>query len=224
MSNLAKEEQALIPHLPAGTLGGTAAPLVPMQLEPEKRLSHKEVEQRRREKAKQYFDELRALLPFGGDSAKFDKNAILHHSIILLKNLMAELAQEEASAGTKPTPGQAGPADYHCSFDVNRQPLCFSGLDSRLTDANSAFCTLSGYSRMEVMGLSLLNSTAAADLETAQQHWTKLSQPGNAQAQTSYKCRLVRKDGQQIMCNIDLCVVMKQNKPSGFIISANPSA
>jgi hypothetical protein len=42
----------------------------------------------------QYFDELRALLPFGSDSAKFDKNAILHHSIVLLKNLMAELAQE----------------------------------------------------------------------------------------------------------------------------------
>eukprot|EP00961_Rhodomonas_salina_P061034 819717-Rhodomonas_salina.2 len=40
------------------------------------RLSHKEVEQRRREKAKQYFDELRALLPCGADS-KFDKNTIL---------------------------------------------------------------------------------------------------------------------------------------------------
>jgi hypothetical protein len=40
------------------------------------RLSHKEVEQRRREKAKLYFDELRALLPCGADS-KFDKNTIL---------------------------------------------------------------------------------------------------------------------------------------------------
>jgi hypothetical protein len=51
MSSLAKEEQAAIPHVTAGDLGGV--PLVPMNMEPDKRLSHKEVEQRRREKAKQ---------------------------------------------------------------------------------------------------------------------------------------------------------------------------
>jgi hypothetical protein len=36
---------------------------------------------------RQYFDELRGLLPYGGDSAKFDKNAILHHSILLIKQV-----------------------------------------------------------------------------------------------------------------------------------------
>jgi len=54
------------------------------------RLSHKEVEQRRREKAKQYFDELRALLPCGADS-KFDKNTILQNTIAMIKQLQAEL-------------------------------------------------------------------------------------------------------------------------------------
>lgn len=51
MSSLAKEEQAAIPHVTAGDLSGV--PLVPMNMEPDERLSHKEVEQRRREKAKQ---------------------------------------------------------------------------------------------------------------------------------------------------------------------------
>lgn len=54
------------------------------------RLSHKEVEQRRREKAKLYFDELRALLPCGADS-KFDKNTILQNTIAMIKQLQAEL-------------------------------------------------------------------------------------------------------------------------------------
>lgn len=45
--------------------------------------------------ALQYFDELRGLLPYGGDSAKFDKNAILHHSIALIKQLLSELEQVE---------------------------------------------------------------------------------------------------------------------------------
>ena len=89
MSNLAREEQAAIPHVSIDDLSGP--PVMPLQTEPEKRLSHKEVEQRRREKAKQYFDELRGLLPYGGDSAKFDKNAILHHSIELIKSLLEQV-------------------------------------------------------------------------------------------------------------------------------------
>lgn len=50
----------------------------------------------------QYFDELRGLLPYGGDSAKFDKNAILHHSILLIKQLIQELEVEEAAGSFKP--------------------------------------------------------------------------------------------------------------------------
>ena len=35
------------------------------------------------------------LLPYGGDSAKFDKNAILHHSIELIKSLLDQLRMED---------------------------------------------------------------------------------------------------------------------------------
>ena len=47
----------------------------------------------------QYFDELRGLLPYGGDSAKFDKNAILHHSILLIRRLIQDLDDEQVSTG-----------------------------------------------------------------------------------------------------------------------------
>ena len=122
------------------------------------------MEQRRREKAKQYFDELRGLLPYGGapraeppyqldttrpsastnrtrrcaagDSAKFDKNAILHHSIALIKQLLADLDQEEMASGVNHQEQQArqlpNMAEFRVCFDVTRQPLCFAGLDSRV--------------------------------------------------------------------------------------------
>eukprot|EP00281_Chroomonas_sp_CCMP1168_P013032 CAMPEP_0206282984 /NCGR_PEP_ID=MMETSP0047_2-20121206/39981_1 /ASSEMBLY_ACC=CAM_ASM_000192 /TAXON_ID=195065 /ORGANISM="Chroomonas mesostigmatica_cf, Strain CCMP1168" /LENGTH=434 /DNA_ID=CAMNT_0053713305 /DNA_START=29 /DNA_END=1333 /DNA_ORIENTATION=- len=223
MSNLAREEQASIPHLPASGSAPNAPPLVTMQLEPDKRLSHKEVEQRRREKAKQYFDELRGLLPFGSDSAKFDKNAILHHSIILMKQLMAELAEEEAASGVKPVVGQAGQADFRNCFDVSREPLCFAGTDSRLWDANASFCTLMGYTRMEIGGLSFMNATAPSDQDGAQQHWNALATGGGKTTSRSYKCKLVRKDGLQIAVNIDLNLVMKGTQPHCFLVAAHRS-
>eukprot|EP00283_Hemiselmis_rufescens_P016618 CAMPEP_0173454470 /NCGR_PEP_ID=MMETSP1357-20121228/52477_1 /TAXON_ID=77926 /ORGANISM="Hemiselmis rufescens, Strain PCC563" /LENGTH=202 /DNA_ID=CAMNT_0014421499 /DNA_START=5 /DNA_END=613 /DNA_ORIENTATION=+ len=200
----------------------SGVPVVPMSSEPDKRLSHKEVEQRRREKAKQYFDELRGLLPYGGDSAKFDKNAILHHSILLIKHLIQELEQEEAASSYKPTPGKGSSADFKSCFDVNRQPLCFAGLDSRLWDANSAFCTLMGYSRMEVTGLSLLNATAPTDTEAANAHWQNIVK-NNQQTCLSYVCRLVRKDTQHIQCSLDLNLMVKGGKPVCLLVAANPS-
>jgi len=47
------------------------------------KLSHNEVEQRRRMLARKLFDDLRALLP---NSSKYDKNTILYHTIQLIKN------------------------------------------------------------------------------------------------------------------------------------------
>eukprot|EP00960_Hanusia_phi_P027745 746989-Hanusia_phi.AAC.2 len=111
MSNLAREEQAAIPHVSADVILLGVRIILP---EPDKRLSHKEVEQRRREKAKQYFDELRGLLPYGGDSAKFDKNAILHHSIALIKQLLSERQQCPTCANCK----EKIPNRYHCKFDL----------------------------------------------------------------------------------------------------------
>mmetsp|Transcript_50004 Transcript_50004/g.156498 ORF Transcript_50004/g.156498 Transcript_50004/m.156498 type:complete len:487 (-) Transcript_50004:198-1658(-) len=221
MSNLAREEQAAIPHVSADDLGG--APVVPMQPEPDKRLSHKEVEQRRREKAKQYFDELRGLLPYGGDSAKFDKNAILHHSIALIKQLLSELEQEEASsAKTEQEPGTPTMAEFRCCFDVTRQPLCFTGLDSRIWEANTAFCTLLGYTRLEISGLSLLSATAPADTEASSERWHHMINSPQA-TPVSYMCKLQRKDSQQVSCNIDLSIVRRNGKAHCFLVAANPS-
>ena len=221
MSNLAREEQAAIPHVSVDDLAGP--PVMPLQTEPEKRLSHKEVEQRRREKAKQYFDELRGLLPYGGDSAKFDKNAILHHSIELIKNLLEQLRVEDANApkAVEATPSMA---EFRCCFDVTRQPLCFAGLDSRVWEANSAFCTLLGYTRLEITGLSIFSVTLAyqpGDPEPST-HWHQSVQAGAA-GTTCYLCKMQRKDSQEVACNIDLSLIKKAGKPYGYLVAANPS-
>mmetsp|Transcript_62486 Transcript_62486/g.91583 ORF Transcript_62486/g.91583 Transcript_62486/m.91583 type:complete len:490 (+) Transcript_62486:131-1600(+) len=220
MSNLAREEQAAIPHVSTDDLAGP--PVMPLQSEPEKRLSHKEVEQRRREKAKQYFDELRGLLPYGGDSAKFDKNAILHHSIELIKNLLEQLRIEDVN-GAKVDEGTTSMAEFRCCFDVTRQPLCFAGLDSRVWEANSAFCTLLGYTRLEVTGLSIFSVTLAyqaGDPEPST-HWQQST--ANASGTTSYLCKMQRKDSQQVACNVDLSLIKKGGKPHCYLVAANPS-
>ena len=62
---------------------------------------------------------------------------------------------------------------YRCCFDVTRQPVCFAGLDSRVWEANSAFCTLLGYTRLEIAGLSIFSVTLgyqAGDPEPST-HW-----------------------------------------------------
>mmetsp|Transcript_4941 Transcript_4941/g.11856 ORF Transcript_4941/g.11856 Transcript_4941/m.11856 type:complete len:503 (-) Transcript_4941:104-1612(-) len=228
MSNLAREEQAAIPHVASEE----GAPVVPMQPEPDKRLSHKEVEQRRREKAKQYFDELRGLLPYGGDSAKFDKNAILHHSIALIKQLLTDLDAEERAAGVNHQEQQVvqqvpNMAEFRVCFDVTRQPLCFAGLDSRVWEANAAFCTLMGYTRLEIGGLSLLTATAPSDADASQQQWQHMlaqsAGPGNSMTSTTYCSKLQRKDSQQVTCNVDLSLIRRNGKPHAFLVAANPS-
>eukprot|EP00802_Teleaulax_amphioxeia_P007200 Tamp_07206.p1 GENE.Tamp_07206~~Tamp_07206.p1 ORF type:complete len:485 (+),score=71.91 Tamp_07206:298-1752(+) len=221
MSNLAREEQAAIPHVSTDDLAGP--PVMPLQTEPEKRLSHKEVEQRRREKAKQYFDELRGLLPYGGDSAKFDKNAILHHSIELIKSLLEQLRVEEANSLQKNEEGTPNMAEFRCCFDVTRQPLCFAGLDSRVWEANSAFCTLLGYTRLEVTGLSIFSLTMAYQPGEPEPstHWQQST--ANASGHTSYLCKMQRKDSQQVACNVDLSLIKKGGKPHCYLVAANPS-
>lgn len=106
------------------------------------------MEQRRREKAKLYFDELRALLPCGADS-KFDKNTILQNTIAMIKQLQAELdcCREAKLGGKRPLATSPGSGDYRTSFDVTRQPLCFCGLDGCVWESNNAFCNLMGYTK-----------------------------------------------------------------------------
>jgi len=52
--------------------------------EADKRLSHNEVEQKRRQEARHRYDELRALLP---NASKFDKNTVLQHTIQAIQEL-----------------------------------------------------------------------------------------------------------------------------------------
>jgi PAS domain S-box-containing protein len=92
----------------------------------------------------------------------------------------------------------------------------------RLWDANTAFCTLMGYNRMEITGLSLLNATAPCDADTSSQHWNQILKSTGA-TNVTYICKLVRKDAQQIQCSIDLSLVFKQGKPQCLLVSANPS-
>lgn len=53
------------------------------------RMSHKQVEQHRRMKAKQYFEELRAMLPHGVDS-RSDRNKVLSVAIDYLRELLGK--------------------------------------------------------------------------------------------------------------------------------------
>jgi len=59
-------------------------------------MSHKQVEQHRRMKAKQYFEELRAMLPSGVDS-RSDRNKVLSVSIDYLKELLGKGAGSRSS-------------------------------------------------------------------------------------------------------------------------------
>ncbi len=61
--------------------------------EEDKRLSHNEVEQKRRQQARQHYEELRALLP---NSAKFDKNTLLQHAIQAIRELAGVSEQDLA--------------------------------------------------------------------------------------------------------------------------------
>mmetsp|Transcript_20203 Transcript_20203/g.48071 ORF Transcript_20203/g.48071 Transcript_20203/m.48071 type:complete len:461 (-) Transcript_20203:198-1580(-) len=221
---------AMLAHPPSSAAMAAAMPAAAalsagLVEEGSERLSHKEVEQRRREKAKQYFDELRALLPCGADS-KFDKNTILQNTIAMIKQLQAELDNHrelrEAKMGGKRGVAQATSTDYRSSFEVTRQPLCFCGLDGCVWESNSALCSLLGYTKQEMAGLSLLNSTAACDCDASSQHWQRLISSG--MCHSDFYCHLVRKDQQQLMVNIDLNLIHKRNQPYCFLVATNPTS
>eukprot|EP00802_Teleaulax_amphioxeia_P010704 Tamp_10733.p1 GENE.Tamp_10733~~Tamp_10733.p1 ORF type:complete len:451 (-),score=101.91 Tamp_10733:387-1739(-) len=212
----------------AGALTAMSAsmPGIGIMDEGNERLSHKEVEQRRREKAKQYFDELRCLLPCGADS-KFDKNTILQNTIAMIKQLQAELqhhkeTREGPNAKSVRPGSQPSSQDYQQSFEMVRQPLCFCGLDGLVWESNQAFCQLLGYTnKSEVTGLSLLNKTASSDNEASSQHWQRLITSG--MCNTAFYCQLLRKDNQTLTVNMDLNLVHKRNTPYCFLVATNPT-
>jgi len=213
-----------------GAAGAMATPMLAVGIldDCNERLSHKEVEQRRREKAKQYFDELRSLLPCGAES-KFDKNTILQNTIAMIKQLQAELQhhKETRETGAKQVarsglPSLPASQDYHHSFEMVRQPLCFCGLDGLVWESNQAFSQLLGYEhKAQVTGLSLLNKTASTDNEASSQHWQRLISSG--MCNTAFYCQLIRKDNQTLTVNMDLNLVHKRNNPYCFLVATNPT-
>mmetsp|Transcript_22318 Transcript_22318/g.53546 ORF Transcript_22318/g.53546 Transcript_22318/m.53546 type:complete len:471 (+) Transcript_22318:123-1535(+) len=218
--HLAPSSAAMAAAMPAVS----AVAIVGLMDDSTERLSHKEVEQRRREKAKQYFDELRTLLPCGADS-KFDKNTILQNTIAMIKQLQAELDHfREQKMGTKRAPSaiQTSSHDFRSSFDVTRQPLCFCGLDGCVWESNSAFCKLLGYTKAEIHGISLLSSTAQSDSDASSQHWQRLISSG--MCNSAFYCHLIRKDQVQMMVNMDLNLIHKRNQPYCFLVATNPTS
>ena len=81
-------------------------------------LSHNQVEQRRRQLAKSHFEELRALLP---DAGKFDKNAILLHTIKMIRRLSGQASSSASSPSPTNQPvSRSAPTSWrsHQSFDA----------------------------------------------------------------------------------------------------------
>ena len=57
---------------------------VELESREDRKLSHYELDQRRRQQANKHYDEMRLLLP---NSSQFNKNAVLHHAILLMQQL-----------------------------------------------------------------------------------------------------------------------------------------
>lgn len=187
---------------------------------PERRLSHKEVEQRRREKAKQYFDELKSLLPPMQDT-KFDKNSILVNSITLIKALRTELAAAQTlrCTGAIGDPSQCN--EYHEAFARSGMCQAFAGFDGRLWEANLAFCVVLGYNALDVSHLTILSITARDDIEESRRH-SGLLLSGSGQKECCYRAKLVRKDGSTMVCSIELVVLEVEGQPYCFMFTAHP--
>ena len=110
-----------------------------------KHLSHNQVEQRRRQLAKSHFEELRALLP---DSAKFDKNAILLHTIQMIRRLTGK----EGGTSSSPSPtdeylSRSAPASWRSQQSTEAAESCYDGL-SGLSQAASSLSSVSDLSDM----------------------------------------------------------------------------
>ena len=82
-ARVADDVQQVKPHQP--TKAGDAGEY--------KRLSRNEVEQKRRQQARQHYEELRALIP---NSANFDKNTLLQHAIQAIRDRAGVSEQELA--------------------------------------------------------------------------------------------------------------------------------
>mmetsp|Transcript_24854 Transcript_24854/g.49657 ORF Transcript_24854/g.49657 Transcript_24854/m.49657 type:complete len:342 (-) Transcript_24854:301-1326(-) len=94
------------------------------------KLSHNEVEQRRRLLAKKLFEELRRLLP---ESGKCDKNTILLNAIAAVKTLHAAQHKQESSS---PSPQSGSLASL-----LSPAPSTLSASPQDVTEAATAFVT-----------------------------------------------------------------------------------
>mmetsp|Transcript_61773 Transcript_61773/g.147721 ORF Transcript_61773/g.147721 Transcript_61773/m.147721 type:complete len:313 (-) Transcript_61773:1327-2265(-) len=118
--------------------------------------SHNEVEQRRRLLAKQYFDELRSLLP---NAAKFDKNTVLVNTILLIKNLTGE-----KSAPSSPGLLDQSPADI---TEAANALMCHSEGDYRKRGSYMSDLTVGSWDKKRRM--------LPEDEEVGEVNWTPRS-------------------------------------------------
>ncbi|CAN0020075.1 unnamed protein product, partial [Heterosigma akashiwo] len=141
-------------------------------------------EQKRSVKISKQIDRLRALLQEAGAQVKPNKHAVLsgvvHYMAQLHKQAQAlDLERRqwlaEAHAGApeaeaKARPGPAGaPCDYRRVFQHMGLPAAVAAVDGRFVDCNAKFEEATGYSRRDVVRLTLFNLAAPHDLQRAVQ-------------------------------------------------------
>jgi hypothetical protein len=109
------------------------------------RLSHKQVERRRRQLAKSHFEELRALLH---DAARFDKNTILLHTIRLIRNYTGKVCTSSSDFSPSPTNeglSRSAPASWRSQLSTEAGDSSYCGL-SGLSQAASSLSSASDLS------------------------------------------------------------------------------
>lgn len=122
------------PAFPSDSTENVATALLGLQGE-NTRMSHKQVEQHRRLKAKQYFDELRCLVPGGMDS-KNDRNRVLQLAIDHLKAVLS--GQATATPTIKEENAEKDEAARLSEEDTASEQLMFEmdGVDGRKLSHN----------------------------------------------------------------------------------------
>jgi len=134
----------------------------------DRKLSHSEAEQRRRQIARNYYNELRAFLP-GNDKDKLDKNAVLQRTIFCIKQAAAAAAAA-AQAGKSPLEDHS-----HSEDDTAMQPE--HGLSESPPDVVRGFLAMvasgasyqaRGLTAHNVMASSALNALHASDDSSSQ--------------------------------------------------------
>ncbi len=86
------------------------------------------------------------------------------------------------------------------AFEDNMAPMVFADLDDQMIAANDAFCTMTGYSREELLGATSVKITHPEDLGISEKSYDQVLSGG--EDRTRYVKRYVRKDGRVITVEV----------------------